>query len=176
MFIHAAMMPDARPKCVQSVLDGFWTLRCETVRDKGVRHMSASRRAPLAPLIVSAAFAFVMNACTPPAGTGGGPLPSATPTPAPTPPGTLAVNPKSLSFVGTGATLATTFTASETGYTGAFTESDTCSGIATVAAGAAGSYTITPSGAGSCTVTIADSFAQKAAVAVSVTTSGAVVQ
>ncbi|HXM06701.1 MAG TPA: hypothetical protein VN936_04520, partial [Candidatus Acidoferrum sp.] len=70
----------------------------------------------------------------------------------------------------------TTFSASETGYTGAFTESDTCSGIASVAAGAAGSYTITPSGAGTCSVTITDSYAQKAAVAVSVTVTGGVIQ
>ncbi len=160
------------------------------------RYMSAFRRATLAPLVVSGAFAVVMNACTPPASIGGGPLPTAapfatptapgatptptgataTPTPASTPLGAITVNPTSLAFIGTGAALALPFIASETGYTGVYTESDTCSGIATVTAGAAGHYTITPSGAGTCSVTIADTFAQKASVAVSVTVTGGVIQ
>jgi hypothetical protein len=131
--------------------------------------MSAFRRATLASIVVGPAFALILGACTPSTG-------YIAATPAATPPGALVVKPASLTFIGTGAALATTFSASETGYTGAFTESDTCGGIAGVVAGAAGSYTITPSGAGSCNVTIADSFAQKAAVAVSVTVTGGVVQ
>jgi hypothetical protein len=131
--------------------------------------MSAFQRATLASIVLGAALALGISACTPSTG-------YIAAAPAPTPPGTLAVKPASLAFIGTGAALATTFTASETGYTGAFTESDTCSGIATVAGGAAGSYTITPSGAGSCSVSIADSFAQKAAVEVSVTVTGGVIQ
>jgi hypothetical protein len=134
--------------------------------------MSPIRRATLASIVVSAVIALALAACTPPYQVNSGPVPTA----APTPPGTLAVNPKTLTFIGTSAALATTVTAGESGYTGAFTESDTCAGIATVTAGTVGSYTIAPSGAGSCSVTIADSFAQKAAVAVSVTTSNAVVQ
>jgi hypothetical protein len=133
--------------------------------------MSAFRRATLASIVVGPAFALILGACTPSTG-----YTPASVTPTPTPPGALAVKPTSLTFIGTGAALATTFTASESGYTGAFKESDTCSGIATVAAGAAGAYTITPSGAGSCSVTIADSYAQKAVVAVSVTVTGGVVQ
>jgi hypothetical protein len=133
--------------------------------------MSAFQRATLASIVVSAACALGISACTPATG-----YTAAAVTPAPTPPGALAVKPTSLTFIGTGAALATTFSASETGYTGAFTESDTCSGIASVAAGAAGSYTITPSGAGTCSVTITDSYAQKAAVAVSVTVTGGVIQ
>jgi hypothetical protein len=134
--------------------------------------MSAFRRATLASIIVSTALTLGISACSSSTGF----TAASAPTAAPTPPGTLAVKPASLTFIGTGAALATTFTASETGYTGAFNESDTCSGIATVAAGAAGSYAITPSGAGSCNVTIADSYAQKAAVAVSVTVTGGVIQ
>jgi hypothetical protein len=116
--------------------------------------------------------------------------PTATPTPTPTPtptatptagpPGVLNVNPTSVAVAGLGSTYALQFVAGETGYTGAFTESDTCSGVATVttpsAKGPSATYTVTGVAAGTCTATIKDSFGQSAAEAISVTTGTIVIQ
>lgn len=53
---------------------------------------------------------------------------------------------------------------SESGYNGGFVESDTCAGIATIAAsasaGSPGSYTVTPRHSGTCTITFASSSPQ----------------
>jgi hypothetical protein len=96
----------------------------------------------------------------------------------PAPPA-LNVNPSSLSFDATGSTYASTFAITQTG-TGAFKETDTCSGIATVAAPSlkapSSTVTVTPSAAGTCTITITDAYAQIKTVAVSVTTSGIIIQ
>ncbi len=90
------------------------------------------------------------------------------------------MNPTSVSLVGLGSTYALQFVAGETGYTGVFTESDTCSGIATVttpsAKGPSATYTVTGVAAGTCTATIKDSFGQSVAEAMSVTTGTIIIQ
>jgi hypothetical protein len=101
--------------------------------------------------------------------------PSPSPSPAATPAGAIVLSPSSLAFVAAGSANAQTFAASETGYSGAFTESDTCPSIATIAQTSA-TFTVTPVAAGSCIVTVADSHQQKSTVTISVTTSGAVIQ
>jgi len=99
------------------------------------------------------------------------PSPSPSPTPAP-----LAVSPAGLSFTASGASYAQTFAASEPGYTGAFTETDTCNpgtAIATVSAasgpGPTANFTVTPQSAGSCTITVHDTNGQTSTVTVGVT-------
>ena len=95
--------------------------------------------------------------------------------------GSPAVSTSTLSFV-SGA--AQNVTVTESGYSGAFTESDTCnpySGeIASIAAGAksAGSatYAITPIGAGTCTITFADAAGHTTGVNVTVSTAAITVQ
>ena len=66
------------------------------------------------------------------------------------------------------------FTASESGYSGAFTATNTCSGIATVtpssASGPSAAFTVTPTANGTCTVTIND--ASNNSTSVNVTISG----
>jgi hypothetical protein len=134
------------------------------------------------PAALRAGFAVAMlalGACT-----GASPVPgigSSTSTPAPTPSAALAAAPTALTFTQAGAGAAETFAASETGYTGTFKESDTCSGIATVAvagspAGPSATFSVTPQSGGSCTITVSDTYAQKATVAISITTSGLVLQ
>ena len=85
--------------------------------------------------------------------------PTATPTAPPTTAphvGPLTVTPATLG-IGDG-TASATFTASDPGDTGAFSESDTCAGIATItpsaASGPTATYTATYVAAGTCTVTI----------------------
>jgi hypothetical protein len=81
--------------------------------------------------------------------------------------------------VGVGAANAKAITVQETGYTGAFGEQDTCSGIATVsssnAKGPTASYTVTGVAAGSCSATFADASNQTASVNITVTTNGFVI-
>jgi hypothetical protein len=75
-------------------------------------------------------------------------------------------------------------TVSEPGYTGSFTESDTCnpySGeIAAVAAGAtslgSATYNVTPMAAGSCTMTVTDSASHGVSITVTVSTAAITVQ
>jgi hypothetical protein len=124
--------------------------------------------------IAAAGVALICSGCG-----GGGtppnlplnPTPSPTATPTPNP---LAANPVSLSFSATGATAAQTIAVSETSYSGAFDEGDTCAGIASVtpssASGPKANFTVTPSAAGSCTVTIKDANGQHSATSVNVTT------
>ena len=87
--------------------------------------------------------------------------------------GSIVLAPASLSLNATGS--AQTFAASESNYTGTFTQSNTCnpSGGAiaaiTPASGTAPvTFTVTPQGGGSCTVTVSDSNGQNAPVTVSV--------
>lgn len=88
--------------------------------------------------------------------------------------------PNSIQLSGVGATNAQTIAVQESGYAGRFGENDTCSGIATIAAGSmngpTASYTVTGVAAGSCNVTFSDTFGQRQAVSVTVTTSGFNVQ
>lgn len=95
------------------------------------------------------------------------------------PPPALNVNPSSLSFDATGATYASTFAITQTG-TGAFKETDSCSGIATVTPASlqapSSTVTVTPVAAGTCTITVSDAYGQSKQVAVSVTTSGIIIQ
>jgi hypothetical protein len=91
----------------------------------------------------------------------------------------LNVNPASLSFDATGAAYATTFAITQTG-TGAFKQTNTCSAFATVASASlkapSSTVTVTPKAAGSCTITVSDAYGQIKSVAVSVTTSGIIIQ
>ena len=82
----------------------------------------------------------------------------------------LGVTPTTLSFASTNAA-AQTFTVAESGYSGAITETDSCAGVASISAtgttaGPSSAYAVTPRGAGTCIVTVADTFAQKANVAI----------
>jgi hypothetical protein len=63
----------------------------------------------------------------------------------------------------------------EAGYAGAFSETDSCAGIATVAT-ASPTFTVTPVAAGTCSIKISDTAQHFVAVPVTVTTSGLVVQ
>jgi hypothetical protein len=73
------------------------------------------------------------------------------------PPGSVTVAPKSLSFTAVGSANAKSASVAQANYTGSFTESDTCSKIATLAAtsnaSGAADYTVTPVGPGSCSAT-----------------------
>ncbi len=63
----------------------------------------------------------------------------------------------------------------ESGYAGTFSEVDSCAGIATIAT-ATPKFTVTPTAVGTCSITILDISQRHVAVAVTVTTSGLVVQ
>jgi hypothetical protein len=72
------------------------------------------------------------------------------------PPGNVVVDPNALTFTSTGAGSAQNVTVSQTGFSGRFTETDTCAGIATVVpASAVGKteFKVTPIGKGDCTAT-----------------------
>lgn len=98
--------------------------------------------------------------------------------PSPTPPpSALVASPTSLTFLSAGAGAAQTVTVSEVAFGGTLSETDTCSGIATVSPTQSSSpytATITPVGGGSCTITFTDG-SQTAPVSVSVTTSGVII-
>jgi hypothetical protein len=64
---------------------------------------------------------------------------------------------------------------SESGYSGTFSEGDTCAGIATIAT-ASPKFTVTPVAVGTCSITVLDISQRIVAVPVTVTTSGLVVQ
>lgn len=106
--------------------------------------------------------------------------PSPSPSPSPPPPNVLSVNPSSVAVNGTGAASAASILVQETGYTGAFTESDTCSGIASVtpSAGTGPSFTFTAEGvvAGTCTASFTDASAQRVSTTIVVTTNGIIIQ
>jgi hypothetical protein len=92
----------------------------------------------------------------------------------------MSANPTSLSINGTGASYAQNTYVQETGYTGAFTESDKCATIATVTpssgTGPAAMFTVTPSAAGTCAAKFADTNGNQVSVAITVTTTGFTVQ
>jgi hypothetical protein len=95
------------------------------------------------------------------------------------PPGSVVVDPSALEFTKTGPTNSQNVNVSQTNYSGAFTQSNTCSGIASVSAAsnAAGkaTYRVTPIAKGTCTVTFTGSPGQSAPLSVSVTPPGPVV-
>ena len=109
------------------------------------------------------------------------PAPTPTPTPSPTPvPGVLVAGPDPLSIF-PGAANFGTISVHETGYAGAFSETDTCgtgsSAIATVTAssphGPDASYTVTGINGGNCIATFKDGANnQQATVRINVTTNG----
>jgi len=92
------------------------------------------------------------------------------------PPGVLSVNPSALTLNGTGAAATQSVGVLEIGYIGALSESDTCTGVATVApssgSGPSATFMVTPSAAGTCSATFTDSKSQHVAVAITVTTTG----
>ncbi len=92
----------------------------------------------------------------------------------------LSVSPTPLAVDGTGAANAQTLLVQENGYSGDFTESDTCAGIATLApgngAGPSLSETVTGVAAGQCSATFSDSYAQVQHASITVTTGGFTIQ
>lgn len=88
----------------------------------------------------------------------------------------LSVTPNSVQILGTGSSSQQAIAVQEAGYTGTFSESDTCSGIATIASastsGSIALYTATGVAAGSCNATFSDNTGQKQTIAISVTTVG----
>jgi hypothetical protein len=97
-----------------------------------------------------------------------------TPTPSPTPAPVVPV-PTAIAFTGLGAANAQSVSVTESGYSGTFSEADSCAGIATIAT-ASPKFTVTPIAVGTCSITISDTAQHSVAVAVTVTTSGLVVQ
>ncbi|MGD0473056.1 MAG: hypothetical protein ABSB70_07535 [Candidatus Velthaea sp.] len=102
--------------------------------------------------------------------------PSPTPSPAPTPtasptPGVPLPNPSSLTFNAVGAPYAQSFTVTETGYAGTWTQTNTCASIATVSTADHQHFTVTPAGAGACTISVTDTNSVSSSVSVGVTTS-----
>ena len=96
--------------------------------------------------------------------------PTPTPTPTAPPPGVLSVSPATVQLTGTG--LSNAILVQETGYSGTFSESDTCSGIATLtsssATGPAAAFAVTASGAGACSATFSDTQGQHITIPVGV--------
>jgi hypothetical protein len=89
---------------------------------------------------------------------------------------TIPLSPASLTFFGTGAAFAQTFSASDPGYTGIITLTSTCSTLpvvsfsATSATGPNLSVTVTPLNAGNCVVTVHDNTGAQASANITVTT------
>jgi hypothetical protein len=101
------------------------------------------------------------------------PVPTLAPTPVPIPtpvptlsPGPPSFSPLSLSFLSTGSTRTTQI--NESNYSGSFTVSSNCSGIATVTQSGS-TVSVRSIGAGSCTVTATDTHAQHTSLPVTVT-------
>jgi hypothetical protein len=94
------------------------------------------------------------------------------PTPSPPPPGVLSVNPTTVQLVGIGSSNAANVLVQETGDSGAFSESDTCAGVATVtsssATGPEATFTVTGISAGACNATFSDTFGQHVTIPVGV--------
>jgi hypothetical protein len=88
------------------------------------------------------------------------------------PPGSIVVDPASLSFNAVGAGAAKSAAVSQSGFTGTFAESDNCNGIATVVAasntGGHAAYTVTPVAGGTCSATFSGGNAETAPLAISV--------
>ncbi len=132
----------------------------------GVPTSSSTALASATPTARASATPTALASATPTA------LASATPTAPPS--GVLSVNPIALSINGIGA--AQSVDVQEIGYSGAFNESDTCAGVATVApslgGGPSATFTVTSSAAGTCSATFTDATSQHLAVAITVTTTG----
>jgi hypothetical protein len=93
--------------------------------------------------------------------------------------GDVVLRPASVSFSATGSSDAKTVAVSQSGYDGAFRESDDCAKVATLSVTADGrgeaSYTVTPVGAGSCKATFAGGGDATAVLPISVVPLGTVV-
>jgi hypothetical protein len=106
-------------------------------------------------------------------GPSSGQTPSPTPTASPTPGPSPQASQSSVSFQSGSAQ---SVSVTESGYTGAFTESDTCNPLTGAIAGVAAqsnangaaSYAITPLSAGTCSVTVSDSAGHATTISVSV--------
>lgn len=131
----------------------------------------------LKPVFSRAPYALslvLLSACGGGGGGGSSPAVTVTPSPSPPPPAPLTVSKAAVSF-GSTSDPAQSFTASETGFSGALTESDTCAAgsVATTTpnagTGPSASFTVTPKSVGSCTITLTDTLGQRATVSVSVT-------
>jgi RHS repeat-associated protein len=93
-------------------------------------------------------------------------------------PGGVVVSPASLTFANTGSANAATLTVTQSNYSGAFSESDTCtsSGVASVSNGTdSAHFVVTPLAAGTCAITITGGNAQSTSVPVTVTAGPVVV-
>ena len=123
---------------------------------------------------------FSLVACGGGGASGGGPIVLPSPVPTGVPRSPLSVSPNPVNVTGTGAGSATKIAVQESGYSGAFTESDTCSGIAAIAApsnlnGPSVTFTAEGIAAGTCSASFTDSNAQKASTSVVVTTGGIII-
>jgi hypothetical protein len=146
-------------------------------RVAGAAHQRMFRRNFV--LCVSVAGALAAAGC---GGGGSSPGPNPQPTPTSTPtqtPNTLVLAPTSFAINGAGSAYAQTLTVSEASYAGAFAESDTCSGIATIAPGAGTgpslAETVTGVASGTCAVTFSDGHGQKTSATIVVTISSVIV-
>ena len=87
--------------------------------------------------------------------------------------GGVTVNPSSLSFLQIGASYFQNLNVSQSNYTGAYSESDSCTGIVTVSvtsnSGGAAVYKVTPAAVGTCQITITGGSGKTATVGVTVT-------
>jgi hypothetical protein len=94
-------------------------------------------------------------------------------------PGGVVASPAPLNFALTGSAQGTTVTVTQSGYTGSYTESDTCGRIAKVVqlsnAGGTAQYRVTPSAVGTCSVLFTGGNAETFALAVSVTQTNVVI-
>jgi hypothetical protein len=104
-----------------------------------------------------------------------GPLPIVVDIP---PPGNVIVGPNALTFTATGSGASQNVTVSQTGFTGSFTVTGNCSGIATIApASAVGKteFKVTPDAKGDCTATFHGANHESAPLTISVAPPGSVV-
>jgi hypothetical protein len=95
------------------------------------------------------------------------------------PPGSVVVNPAALTFEQTGSGAAQHVAVSQEHFTGAFAESDTCAGTATVVvktnAGGSATYVVTPEARGTCAATFHGGNGQSGPLAIAVNAVGTVV-
>jgi hypothetical protein len=91
----------------------------------------------------------------------------------------LTAGPNPTDVYGLGSSYAKPITVTETGYSGNFGESDSCSGVATVTTssshGPTATYTVTGVAAGTCQATFADSNSQQTVVNIAVSTNGIII-
>jgi len=111
------------------------------------------------------------------------PVPSGpTPTPSPGPTGALNANPTSLSITGAGAAYAQNVLVQETGFSGAFHETDTCSAATPIASmtglgsGPSSTVVVTGVNSGTCSATFTDGRGGIATVSIVVTTTSVIIQ